>query len=260
MSVCPYCSEEKTLVRSHIIPRGFFKPILESLPGPDKRLVIANIGPGSELDATDDQGKYPLLCKDCDQLLGKRYDGPSVAWARATLPACLNGQPVFFDLALLLGMVASVFWRASHACSSWFQGFKLSAENTVLFADVMKEPDQYLEHLGLRISVLANGCASTPMMETLSVGELRSDDNYQKFVLIAGGFFFELVLPKPREGGVWAEQFLTVEGQKAILPIMDISSDFRIVNWTKSIQIRQSTGQTTNNYQTLWQKHTLSGL
>lgn len=63
--ICPLCNKCKKLIRSHIIPEGFFKPMYNE----KGQVVFASNSRGKTRYLQNGRKEY-LLCKDCDGGLG----------------------------------------------------------------------------------------------------------------------------------------------------------------------------------------------
>jgi hypothetical protein len=136
---CKLCLNEGKLLRSHLIPRAYYK-FLRTPGAPDPNPITA----GTEVTRTSqDQLVQHLLCEACEDLLNKhgerwvllnnyRLDGPSPMY-RALLAA--TGDPKFrsgtvysslaipgIDIEKLIYFGASIIWRASVA--DWSMGGK----------------------------------------------------------------------------------------------------------------------------------------
>lgn len=126
---CRFCSQDRTLVKAHIIPSGFFRRMLD---GGDLRLL------------SEDQKVYPkkapigeydtaILCADCDQLFGKWDDYAQQILSReppGTPKVFPGGKVVGYELSQyrydpLKLFFISLLWRAAVSTRSFYQKVKL---------------------------------------------------------------------------------------------------------------------------------------
>ena len=116
--LCKYCGLEKELCGAHIIPRAFY----------DKKHKYLGLTAEGDIDAVHAQNglkDYNILCKECDNILGK-YDN----YAATILKRKIVGHPLIpedkkkneqiyvltkedFNYELLRKFFISLVWRAS---------------------------------------------------------------------------------------------------------------------------------------------------
>ncbi len=118
MGVCRFCGKERTLIRAHIIPESFFRPLRD--PSGPPRLM------------TDTKGIYPkrfpigvydkgILCRECEDRFAATDDYGQLLLLRSLSeaePITQEGKTIAlvfkrFDYTKLKLFVLSVLWRAS---------------------------------------------------------------------------------------------------------------------------------------------------
>jgi hypothetical protein len=129
-NLCKLCSKEKKLIKAHIIPEGFFRPLRSGSLAPEM--------------LTNSPGNYPkrmpvsiydssILCGDCDQEMGlwDRYAQELLLDRFSeTSVLQLNQQTVGwriedFDYSRLKLFFVSLLWRASISKQSFYKRISL---------------------------------------------------------------------------------------------------------------------------------------
>lgn len=114
MGVCPMCAyfndtDEKELLDSHVVPRSIFKKQYQNNGAKlGNSLIEMSDKTDSPLHVTQDQGKEPMLCFECEQWLSTEIEKPALECSRRQI----SGQSVEADSVLLARYAALVWWRA----------------------------------------------------------------------------------------------------------------------------------------------------
>lgn len=70
MPICSLCREERTLMKSHLLPRAIYSDLKGFFSDDNDDLVIADFK-GNSAFFSDFQYKQPLLCEDCEDRFNK---------------------------------------------------------------------------------------------------------------------------------------------------------------------------------------------
>ena len=135
---CRFCNEEKSLVRSHIIPRSFFPKTIDG-EGPLQLLTNKD----GEYSKKAPIGIYDknILCLACE----KNFDSPDnyahelLIKHRSRLTEIIHERSVIaynipeYDYSTLKRFFISILWRASVSTNSFYNRIRLGMfENTAL--------------------------------------------------------------------------------------------------------------------------------
>ena len=114
--ICKLCQKEKEIINSHIIPRAFFEFLYPEQEEKRESLIMIS---KDRYDKRRPVGSYEkLLCKDCDQMLG-RYDDYA---QQLLLKTPLSFYPNVGNLAYVINsydyfklkmFFISLLWRSS---------------------------------------------------------------------------------------------------------------------------------------------------
>jgi hypothetical protein len=130
--ICPMCSKERKIIRSHIIPEF----LLERAKDADHRFIT--LRPADRKARLQQQAfMEPLLCGRCDNDLNTNYEQHFFDfWYRAGAGPTVVGGPVYklrvpdyskFKLCLL-----SILWRAGVSTMRQFDNVELDAHEPIL--------------------------------------------------------------------------------------------------------------------------------
>lgn len=131
MPTCKYCGENKKLVKSHIIPEAFFRP-LRTQAGTSPLLItnLPNQYPKKSPIGVYDQG---ILCQECEDKFAEvdDYGARVLIHGVPSLEKIEDGNKLLaywiksVDVYKLKRFFLSVLWRASVSTQDFYHGVKL---------------------------------------------------------------------------------------------------------------------------------------
>lgn len=130
---CKFCGEQPAIVDSHSIPDGIFRTILKASNG---SAISIPIGPGP-ISGSNDTGKAPILCSECEDIFNKSFDGPLVnAMRKLDKEIQLFGHRARtqFSHNQLAQAIVSILWRCCESDAPMYAG----AEIETLHKDELK--------------------------------------------------------------------------------------------------------------------------
>lgn len=139
MPICAYCNEDKELCDSHSIPDSIFRMILRNNNG---KLVSIPLGE-KDVQYSQDTGKAKILCRDCESLFNREFDGPLVnalkKWDRKIRQ---EGFGAIFEYcpSQLAQSLASIFWRASVSSAEMYKGAAISQRDRASLLRIVTGP------------------------------------------------------------------------------------------------------------------------
>ncbi len=149
---CRLCLEDKELQKSHIIPEFFYKPVYDGL----HRLNVVSTEPGDKIKYQQKGYREKLLCRDCEQRLGRFedygrrviYGGRGSRGTGVKIQDVGNGFKLRnIDYHKFKLFQLSLLWRASIASLDFFTGVNLGPhEETIrkmLVSQTPGEPHQF---------------------------------------------------------------------------------------------------------------------
>ncbi|SEB10539.1 hypothetical protein [Paenibacillus sp. 276b] len=218
---CKLCGEFRNLVRSHIIPEGFYLPLY------DEKQVTYHSSPSRNQFKFMQKGQREyMLCNKCDRDLLGPYDkyGIEVIRDNKYINKFFSEEAEFwtnveynkFKIFLL-----SVLLRA-HFAENLFTGIELDrSEEEVLKEYILKESAPSIDIFPVMGVKLFDPITNNfNLDEIITHGNTYLRENYtdsRLIVMIFGGYGWMFILPKGEKDDVNYNQFLREDGVFALL-------------------------------------------
>lgn len=147
MAICRLCSEDRKLVRAHIIPEAFFRVLRADGETP---LLVTNSPDNYPKRSPIGVYDPTILCESCESRFSKIDDyGIQVflnQFEELFQPVAHQGAPVAFrsrdtDQELLLRFLVATLWRASVSTQPYYGRVRLGPYES-LATNVVLEPEQ----------------------------------------------------------------------------------------------------------------------
>lgn len=230
-AVCALCKTSGELQNSHIIPEFFYKLVYD--PNPRRFRVISAIV--SEPERFEQKGfREPLLCKVCEQKLGrwedyaKRafVDGRGLQITQQKNEVILSGLKYkLFKLFLL-----SLLWRLSVSKLGFFKEVRLGTyEEKIRLALINDDPLLPQQYACWMIVVLVGGKAHTDWIVEPTVARVGGRHVYS--LVIAGVLFNFHVGRQPLQQNI-AAQVLNERGEMTV-PVMEMRNIPFLINFAR---------------------------
>ncbi len=208
---CKLCLQKKKLVKSHIIPEFFYKPVYEKGL---HRLNVFSTNP-DEKDIYLQKGiREKLLCNNCEKLLSKFEDytyrtinnTPEKQISLQSDEMHISGiDYTKFKLCLL-----SILWRASVSQQDFFSDIKLGPHEEKIRKMILYENPKKINDYGfLTIGLLddnnklLNSLISQPYMA-------KDPDGFRCFFFMFGGFRWIFIISSHNSQFKFREKFFGV--------------------------------------------------
>jgi len=206
MGVCPMCAyfndtDEKELLDSHVVPRSVFnKQYRNNGAKLGNRLIEMSGKTDNPLHVTQDQGKEPMLCFECEQRLSTEIEKPTLEWSRRQI----SGQSVEADSVLLARYAASVWWRAMWSKHRYYEHILFDHKLIRPIIEASLEPHATLKNVSFRLRKLhdSSGGFSVAALEQYQaiVANHLPDEKLVRghtcFALIHEGYAWEVFWPR----------------------------------------------------------------
>lgn len=197
IGVCKLCLKEKTILKSHIIPRSCFKKIKRN-----KSQLAVIIG--GRVEKSNCNPTEYLLCADCEHFLNINYERYGVSVLRDHKNIIKNKDHVIiknFDYKKFYLYLISIFWRASISSEDYYASVSLSAElNELLRECIIRNEIKISRHSNLKIDVFFRVCVFRVVDPTKNLS-----DDYLKGMMTNFGF------EKQNDGRILA-YYIFIEG------------------------------------------------
>jgi hypothetical protein len=200
---CFYCLQQRKLALSHAIPNAFFRDIFRENDG-NAVLIPGDTG---RIHLSNNSGKAPLLCVDCEGLFNRHLDGPSINFLkshRAQLNTLGATKQATFESALLARFILSVFWRGAALKSELYKhsNCKVLSKELVksYLLDATKNPFNVASFLVRNIIDddlnvdFGSDYIVLPRSELVQINDRQ--EPYLRAEFVAKGFSFETYFPK----------------------------------------------------------------
>lgn len=206
IGVCPMCTyfnntEEKELLDSHIVPHSIFKRMYRNNgPKLGNRLVEMSDNPDDPLEVTQDQGKEPMLCFECEQRLSVEIEKPALEWSRRQI----SGQSVEADSVLLARYTTSVWWRAMLSKHRYYEHILFDNKLIRPIIEASLEPHATLKNVSFRLRKIHDSSggfslAALKGFEAIAINHLPDEKlvrGHTCFALIHEGYSWEVFWPR----------------------------------------------------------------
>jgi len=143
--ICKLCGENKKLIKSHIIPEGFFRPLRSGDRGPEIHSQSKDVFPKRAPIGIYDKN---ILCEECDKYLGV-WDGyaqklliqdfsEALAVQRGNTKAAYKIDE--YDYKQLKLFFLSVLWRASISSQAFYSRIEIGPHESII-KEMIKDED-----------------------------------------------------------------------------------------------------------------------
>lgn len=206
MGVCPTCAyfndtDKKELLDSHVVPRSVFRKQYRANGAKlGSRLIEMSDKPDNPLHVSQDQGKEPMLCFQCEQRLSTEIEKPTLEWSRRQI----SGQSVEADSVLLARYAASVWWRAMWSKHRFYEHILFDHELIRPIIGASLEPHATLKTVSFRLRRLHDSSggfslAALEQYQAIMANHLSDEKLVQGhtcFALIHEGYAWEVFWPR----------------------------------------------------------------
>lgn len=241
---CRLCNEQKPLVRSHIVPEGFYENMYD-----EKNQVYSSSELRNEFDILQKGYREHLLCRGCDGgIIGNRYDkyGIQVIRDRLHINFSEDDEKEFWvglDYNKFKIFLLSVLWR-SHIAQKNHTGITLDDKTSSMIVDSIRSGIAPKEE---EIPIMAYSLID-PLDENDKCDEIITSGstytrktsegvgfNNETSVIIFGGYAWNFVIPTAEKDDIWVNGFLREMGLM-ILPKISIYEYPPMMQLMKNIQ------------------------
>lgn len=235
MGVCPMCvyfndTDEKELHDSHVVPRSIFKKQYRSNGTKLRnRLIEMSHKAETPLDVTQDQGKEPMLCFECEQRLSREIEKPTLEWSRRQV----LGQPIEADSVLLARYVTSVWWRAMLSKHRYYEHILFEHEHIRPIIEASLEPYATLKNVSFRLRKLQDssggftGAALEQYQATVAnhLPDEKLVQGHACFALIHEGYIWEVFSPRLSRSAMDKLHCFKADRSRYVLRAYDLCRD-----------------------------------
>lgn len=214
---CRLCNKDKVLIKSHIVPEGFYESIYD-----EKRRVFLVSKSRNAFNTMQKGQREYLLCKECDSdLIGNKYDKYGIEVIRDGLhkkTITFRDQLIWtrLDYNRFKIFLLSVLWRA-HIAQNYHRGITLDGEIESIIIESIKTgiapPEDVIPIVGFALvdpqdgnrrcdEIITNGNTYTRL------GQLNS----KTYIIVFGGYAWTFIVPKAEEKDPQKECFLNELG------------------------------------------------
>lgn len=164
--LCRLCNQEKRLIKAHIIPAGFYRPLKAGNVIPELYSNVEGVFPQRSPVGIFDRN---ILCRECDALMGP-WDQHAQEMLLKDIP---EDTSIFyrqkriayeipqFDYKRLKLFFVSLLWRASISSHKFFERISLGQQENILRDMILSQspgpPEQYGVTLARFEIPVANG-------------------------------------------------------------------------------------------------------
>jgi|SRR3989339_960461 len=138
MAICKLCSKEKKLIKSHIIPKGFFDFLYPDKFDDPKRVPLSIVSTNDEYEKKSPVGIYDngILCAECDNKIGVFDDYAQKIFLKQR-PSDYPGSSealmlINIDCGKIKMFFISLLWRASISGREEFKLINLGPLEAIL--------------------------------------------------------------------------------------------------------------------------------
>ncbi|MGG0176942.1 hypothetical protein [Gottfriedia acidiceleris] len=217
---CRLCGEEKKLIKSHIVPEGFYKNIYD-----DKRRLFLTSKSRDAFTLMQKGQREELLCTECDSnLIGNKYDkyGIEVIRARLHIRTFIDYEKeiwVGLDYNKFKIFLLSVLWRA-HIAQNFHTGITLEKSVENLIVESIKSGQAPKENV---IPVVGISLVNPQDSDFKCDGIISNGNTYRRvgqfnsktYIIIFGGYAWTFIVPSAEKNDPQAYFFLKEIGLMA---------------------------------------------
>lgn len=197
---CRLCGEEKKLIKSHIVPEGFYKKMYDD----KRRLFLASQSRDSFTFMQKGQ-REELLCKECDSnIIGNEYDKYGIEVIRD----CLQIETftdskkeiwVGLDYNKFKIFLLSVLWRA-HIARKFYRGITLDENIESMIVESIKNGQAPKENV---IPIVGISLVNPQDSNDKCDGIITNGNTYKRegqfnsktYIIIFGGYAWTFIVP-----------------------------------------------------------------
>jgi len=237
---CKLCGAEKTLIKSHIVPEGFYKNIYD-----EKRRVFFSSQSRNLFKFTQKGGRENLLCEECDSnIIGNSYDKYGIEVIRDGLH--IDSYPGYekmiwtgLDYNKFKIFLLSVLWR-THIAQNFYTGITLDETVEAMIVESIKSGQAPKEDVIpiVGISLINPQDSSDRCDEIITHGNTYTRQgqlNSKSYIIIFGGFAWTFIVPEAEKNDPQEEFFLKDLGVM-VLPKISIHDFTPLADHMKNIQ------------------------
>lgn len=240
---CRLCGEEKKLIKSHIVPEGFYKNMYD-----DKNRLFLSSQSRNDFITMQKGQREELLCKECDSnLIGNKYDKYGIQVIRDRLhiqPFTDNEKEIWvgLDYNKFKIFLLSVLWRA-HIAQKFHKGITLDKDIETLIVKAIKSGlaprETVIPIVGISLVDPKNRASKCDEIITNGNTYTRSGlENSKTCIIIFGGYAWTFIVPNAEINDPQEEFFLKENGLMVLpkqnirnfSPITDIMNSVNFAN------------------------------
>ncbi|MDI7744054.1 hypothetical protein QMK38_18755 [Lysinibacillus fusiformis] len=236
---CRLCGKEKKLIRSHIVPEGFYKKIYDG-----KRRLFLTSQSRNAFTLMQKGQREELLCKECDSdLIGNTYDKYGIEVIRdrlhiQTFTDCEKEIWVGLDYNKFKIFLLSVLWRA-HIAQNFHTGITLEKSIETLIVKSIKSGKAPKENV---IPIVGFSLVD-PKDNDFKCDEIITNGNTYKregilnsktYIIIFGGYAWTFIVPSAEKNDS-QEYFFLKENGLMVFPKQNIYDFTPLTQLMKSI-------------------------
>lgn len=236
---CRLCGEEKELIKSHIVPEGFYKNMYDE----KNRLFLSSQSRKDFITMQKGQ-REKLLCKECDSnLIGNKYDKYGIQVIRDRLhiqPSTDNEKEIWegLDYDKFKIFLLSVLWRA-HIAQKFHTGITLDKNIETLIVKAIKSGQAPKENIIpiVGISLVDPKYIASKCDEIITNGNTYTrtgQNNSKTCIIVFGGYAWTFIVPSAEINDPQEEFFLKENGLM-VLPKQNIRNFTPLTDVMKSI-------------------------
>ncbi|MEQ2528856.1 hypothetical protein WMO40_19450 [Bacillaceae bacterium CLA-AA-H227] len=238
---CRLCGEEKKLIKSHIVPEGFYKKIYD-----DKRRFFLTSHSRNTATLMQKGQREELLCKECDSnLLGNKYDKYGIEVIRDGLQIQTFTD---FEKEIWVGLdynkfkifLLSVLWRA-HIAQNFHTGITLEKSIETMIVDSIKSGHAPKENVIpiVGLSLVDPQDSDFKCDEIITSGNTYKREgqlNSKTYIIIFGGYAWTFIVPSAEKNDP-QENFYLKENGIMVFPKQNIYDFTPLTQLMKSIHL-----------------------
>jgi hypothetical protein len=236
---CRLCGEEKELIKSHIVPEGFYKNMYD-----DKNRLFLSSQSRKDFITMQKGQREKLLCIECDSnLIGNKYDKYGIQVIRDRLhiqPSTDYKKEIWegLDYNKFKIFLLSVLWRA-HIAQKFHKGITLEKNIETLIVEAIKSGQAPKENVIpiVGISLVDPQDRASKCDEIITSGNTYTRTgqyNSKTYIIIFGGYAWTFIVPSAEINDP-QEDFFLKENGLMVFPRQNIHDFTPLTDVMKSI-------------------------
>jgi len=203
LAPCAYCNIESELMRSHSIPKSFFKTINRN-NGSGQFISVPN--GSTPIHYAQFTGEGYLLCDKCEKQMNNTYDNfidKEIKNKISNFPISKNYICITTNTRLWAGFIASVLWRSSHLDNGLYNGYKIpKSSSDIVYYSLLGSEHNLFRYFSFSVKRIFDATGDMNDRETLEsfilppVVNIVGRNKHQEHFFVGMGLQFSMFIPR----------------------------------------------------------------